>query len=90
LEKPGAPTVAELEHMKALAAIQAVPCQVFVGYNKNVTRYVQEALAFSKTIKNSHVEFIHNNNYSRDELGECFERNSEGVSNLNTEDLNTK
>jgi predicted dehydrogenase len=34
LEKPGAPTVGELEEMKAFAASKGVP--VYMGYNKNV------------------------------------------------------
>ena len=42
LEKPGAPTVAELEEMKAYAAEKGVP--VYMGYNKNVTPYVRKAL----------------------------------------------
>mgnify|MGYP002830493813 FL=1 len=37
LEKPGAPTVAELEEMKAYAAEKGVP--VYMGYNKNVAQY---------------------------------------------------
>ena len=40
LEKPGAPSVAELQEMKAYAASKGVP--VYMGYNKNVTPYVQK------------------------------------------------
>ena len=36
LEKPGAPTVAELESMATLAEAKGV--KVFMGYNKNVTK----------------------------------------------------
>ena len=41
LEKPGAPTVKELEEMRAYAKSKGVP--VFMGYNKNVTPYVRKA-----------------------------------------------
>ena len=41
LEKPGAPTVKELEEMRAYANSKGVP--VFMGYNKNVTPYVRKA-----------------------------------------------
>jgi len=76
LEKPGAPTVGELEEMKAYAKSKGVP--VFMGYNKNVTPYVLKALEFQKT-NGGEVTFIHNNAYKQSELGECFERNAEGM-----------
>ena len=38
LEKPGAPSVGELEEMAAYAADKGV--EVYMGYNKNVTPYV--------------------------------------------------
>ncbi|GMI17418.1 hypothetical protein TrLO_g12017 [Triparma laevis f. longispina] len=79
LEKPGAPTVKELERMKNLAISRTVPCRVFLGYNKNVTRYVKEAMEFSKTVESAHLEFVHNNAYKKEELTECFSRNSEGM-----------
>ena len=41
LEKPGAPSVKELQEMRAYAASKGVP--VYMGYNKNVTPYVQKA-----------------------------------------------
>ena len=46
LEKPGAPTVKELEEMRAYAKSKGV--QVFMGYNKNVTPYVRKALEFAR------------------------------------------
>jgi len=76
LEKPGAPSVDELQEMSDLA--DTIGVKVYLGYNKNVTPYVQEALALSKTVENSHVLFCHNNSYKTDELEECFTRNSEG------------
>jgi len=76
LEKPGAPTVAELEEMKAYAASKGVP--VYMGYNKNVTPYVLKALEFEKA-NGGKTTFVHNNAYKEEELGECFERNAEGM-----------
>ncbi|KAK7231228.1 hypothetical protein SO694_00179027 [Aureococcus anophagefferens] len=43
LEKPGAPTVGELEEMAALAKEKGVP--VFMGFIKNISDYVEGALA---------------------------------------------
>lgn len=77
LEKPGAPSVKELEDMKSLADKSNV--KVYLGYNKNVTPYVTKALDLAKTIDNSHVLFCHNNSYEKNELPECFTRNSEGM-----------
>jgi len=77
LEKPGAPSVAELEEMKAFAASKGVP--VYMGYNKNVTPYVLKALEFEKATPGATTTFIHNNAYKEEELGECFERNAEGM-----------
>jgi predicted dehydrogenase len=80
LEKPGAPTVAELEDMKEKAAKADV--KVFMGFNKNVSSY----LTLSRDFATKHdgkcdVTFLHNNNYpnSEAELAECFERNAEGM-----------
>jgi len=77
LEKPGAPTVAELEDMKAYAAEKGVP--VWMGYNKNVASYVLDALEEQKKTEGSSMTFIHNNAYKEAELPECFERNAEGM-----------
>jgi len=76
LEKPGAPSVAELEEMVAYAKEKGVP--VYMGYNKNVTPYVLKALEYEKTNGGS-TTFVHNNAYKEEELGECFERNAEGM-----------
>lgn len=48
--------------------------------NKNVTPYVTEALA-AAAAKGSKatIKFVHNNAYQKDELPECFERNTEGM-----------
>jgi predicted dehydrogenase len=77
LEKPGAPTVADLEDMIKYAKSKGVP--VYMGYNKNVTPYVEKAIAAGKAHPGSSTTFIHNNAYTTDVLGECFERNAEGM-----------
>lgn len=77
LEKPGAPSVDALQEMADLAKSKGV--KVYLGYNKNVTPYVQKALKLSKTIENSTITFCHNNSYKTNELNECFSRNSEGM-----------
>jgi len=76
LEKPGAPSVAELKEMMEYAKSKGVP--VYMGYNKNVTPYVLKALEYQKA-NGGAVEFVHNNAYKEEELGECFERNAEGM-----------
>lgn len=77
LEKPGAPTVAELEEMMAYAKKKGV--KVYVGYNKNVTKYVRLALEFQNSTPGASTTFVHNNAYQETELAECFERNAEGI-----------
>ena len=77
LEKPGAPSVAALEEMKALADARGV--KVFLGYNKNVTEYVTLARDVEARTDGATVTFIHNNAYKKDELTECFARNAEGM-----------
>ncbi|CAM9359753.1 unnamed protein product, partial [Heterosigma akashiwo] len=77
LEKPGAPTVAELEGMAQYA--EANGARVFMGYNKNVTKYVKLARDFETQTPGAVTTFIHNNAYKPEELGECFERNCEGM-----------
>lgn len=79
LEKPGAPTVAELEAMKEEAASNNVT--VLMGYNKNVCKYVSKARDFASTVSDSHTTFVSNNTYepTAESLGECFERNAEGM-----------
>jgi len=77
LEKPGAPSVEKLQEMADYAKANGV--KVYLGYNKNVTPYVQKALAKSKSTKGAHVQFVHNNSYDINELPECFSRNTEGM-----------
>lgn len=77
LEKPGAPSVAQLETMQELA--QQHGTTVYMGFNKNVSSYVKKSLTTLKNGGNLNVTFLHNNNYKPSELPECFERNAEGM-----------
>mmetsp|Transcript_40840 Transcript_40840/g.55613 ORF Transcript_40840/g.55613 Transcript_40840/m.55613 type:complete len:383 (-) Transcript_40840:326-1474(-) len=77
LEKPGAPTVAELEDMAAYARDKG--CGVFMGYNKNIASYVAKARAFEGANPGATTKFTTLNAYKREELEECFERNAEGL-----------
>jgi predicted dehydrogenase len=78
LEKPGAPSVAELGAMREEAEKAAVP--VKMGYNKNVCKYVRKAREYAAE-HGGHITFISNNTYENTpaSLGECFERNAEGM-----------
>merc|ERR1719183_2703428 len=66
LEKPGASTAA---------------VTVLMAYNKNVCKFVTNAREFAATVEDSHTTFVSNNTYepTAESLGECFERNSEGM-----------
>jgi len=79
LEKPGAPTVAELAAMRDEAAKANV--SVLMGYNKNVCKYVRKVRENFAETPNSFVTFVTNNAYEPSDasLGECFERNREGM-----------
>ena len=78
LEKPGAPSVAELEGMAEYAKSKGV--QVFMGFNKNIARYVQQARkAEAAAGAGASTKFVSLNAYKPDELAECFERNAEGM-----------
>jgi predicted dehydrogenase len=78
LEKPGAPTVAELEAMRETANSHNVT--VLMGYNKNVCKFVTKAREYARE-HGGHVTFVSNNSYENTpaSLGECFERNAEGM-----------
>ena len=80
LEKPGAPTVTELEQMRDKAAAGGV--KVFMGFNKNESSYLAKSREFAEKYDGKcDVTFLHNNNYENTEaeLAECFERNAEGM-----------
>jgi predicted dehydrogenase len=78
LEKPGAPTVKELETMREEAKVAGVP--VMMGYNKNVCKFVSKAREYAAA-NGGHITFVSNNTYENtpESLGECFERNAEGM-----------
>ena len=66
--------------MAALAKEKGVP--VFMGFIKNISDYVEGALAAAaKAPKGADVEtlLVSRNDYTKDNLGECFSRNSEGM-----------
>ena len=69
----------ELVAMKEKAAAAGVG--VLMGYNKNVCKFVTKTREFAKTVPDSHVTFVSNNAYENtaESLGECFERNAEGM-----------
>jgi predicted dehydrogenase len=79
LEKPGAPTVTELEKMQSEA--KAAGVEVLMGYNKNVCKYIRKTREFAEANPGTHVTFVSNNAYENtaESLGECFERNAEGM-----------
>merc|ERR1712095_104205 len=51
------------------------------GYNKNVCKYISKTREFASKTKGSIVTFVSNNAYedTDESLGECFERNAEGM-----------
>ena len=77
LEKPGAPSVAELEAMAREAGEADVP--VFMGFIKNISPYFTEALGVANGNPGSLVTLSSRNDYAKEDLGECFERNAEGL-----------
>jgi hypothetical protein len=60
LEKPGAPTVAELEEMKKTADNAGV--KVLMGCNKNVAKYVANTREFASKTQGEMSNHRHNNN----------------------------
>ncbi|KAL7515878.1 hypothetical protein ACHAWX_000951 [Stephanocyclus meneghinianus] len=79
LEKPGAPSLSQLEEMMINA--EKVGVKVFMGFNKNVSKYVAKTREYEMKTPGATVIYVHNNNYqaSEESLGECFERNAEGM-----------
>jgi hypothetical protein len=80
LEKPGAPTVAELEKMRDHASAKGI--KVHMGFNKNVSSYLARTRAFVEQYdEKCDITFLNNNNYRNmeEDLSECFERNAEGI-----------
>jgi predicted dehydrogenase len=60
---------------------KAANVEVLMGYNKNVCKYVRKTREFASKSPGSSVTFVSNNAYSNtpESLGECFERNAEGM-----------
>mmetsp|Transcript_5911 Transcript_5911/g.8589 ORF Transcript_5911/g.8589 Transcript_5911/m.8589 type:complete len:234 (+) Transcript_5911:425-1126(+) len=54
---------------------------ILMGYNKNVSKYVSKTRDFAAKCDDGHVTFVSNNTYepNAESLGECFERNCEGM-----------
>ncbi len=54
---------------------------VLMGYNKNVCKYVSKTRDYAASVDDGHVTFVSNNTYepTAESLGECFERNAEGM-----------
>lgn len=77
LEKPGAPTVEELGKMKDECAAKGAT--IWMGFNKNVTAYVTKGREALAKVPGGDFTLVHHNAYKADELGECFERNAEGM-----------
>ena len=77
LEKPGAPTVDELGRMKDDCAKKGAT--IWMGFNKNVTAYVTKGREALAKVPGGDFTLVHHNAYKADELGECFERNAEGM-----------
>jgi len=77
LEKPGAPTVKQLEDMKTLAERRGVA--VYIGYNKNFSSYVQNAVKLSRQVDDSHVFWCHSDPYTEYNLPAVFAHNPEGL-----------
>ena len=53
----------------------------YLHLEKNVCKYVRNAREFAASHDGSHVTFVSNNTYENngESLGECFERNAEGM-----------
>jgi hypothetical protein len=70
--------VAELDAMRSEAAAAGVA--VLMGYNKNVCKFVGRARDYAAE-HGGEITFVSNNTYENtpESLGECFERNAEGM-----------
>ena len=77
LEPPGAPSAIQLRDMATLASVRNV--QVYMGYQKLCSAYVQQAVEFSRSVPKSHVFFCHNEGYTSNQLSQVISRQSEGI-----------
>ena len=71
--------MAALEAKRLEATARKV--RVFVGFQKNVSKYVRKIREYETSLKTGSffTLWVSNNDYSSSSLGECFERNSEGL-----------
>jgi len=77
LEPPGAASVGELRTMSNVANVRGV--QVYMGYHKTCSPYIENAVALSQSIPKSHVFFCHNENYLKKDLHQVVSRHPEGM-----------
>ena len=77
LEPPGAASVGELKTMSNVADVRGV--QVYMGYHKTCSPYIENAVALSHSIPKSHVFFCHNENYLKKDLHRVVSRHPEGM-----------
>ena len=77
LEVPGAPSIGHLREMKSFAETRGV--QVYMGYQNLTAQYIEKAVALSRSIRNSHVFFCHNDTHQSTELHRVFARYPEGM-----------
>lgn len=79
LEKPGAPTVKDLEEMESYAQARGV--QIYMGFNRNFSKYVKLAHDFmAKQAPGASLTLTRKDCFNTEEaVDECFERNAEGM-----------
>jgi len=77
LEPPGAVSVGELKTMSNVANVRGV--QVYMGYHKTCSPYIEKAVTLSQSIPKSHVFFCHNENYFKQDLHRALIRHPEGM-----------
>ena len=67
----------ELGRMKDDCAAKGAT--IWMGFNKNVTAYVTKGREALAKVPGGDFTLVHHNAYKANELGECFERNAEGM-----------
>ena len=77
LEPPGSTSVGELKTMSSVANMRGV--QVYMGYHKTCSSYIEDAVRLSQSIPKSHVFFCHNENYFKQDLHRVLNRHPEGM-----------
>ena len=77
LEIPGAPSVGHLQDMKSLAETRGV--QVYMGYQKLTSSYIEKAVDLSRSIPKAHVFFCHNDCHPPRDLSRVISRHPEGM-----------